>query len=253
MGLVLKALLLRELKTRFGANKLGYFWVIGEPMLHIALMLLFFAFIKDKLLPEIPFSLFLISGLVPFFLFRNIVMKLIDGIKANKALFAYKPVKPIHVFIARAILEVGIYSVVFSVLMFLFGWFLGMHSLPANFLEVFGASFVLIAFGFSLGLCLSILVHAVETVNIVVKTLFTALYFASGVMYPLWIIPSEYIDILLFNPLVHVLETFKENYFRGYPVVHGIDILYPMIVSVVLLYVGLWFYYHRRLALGASV
>lgn len=253
MDLVLKALLLRELKTRFGSNKLGYFWVIGEPMLHIGIILFMFSFIRERMMPQVPFSLFLITGLVPFFMFRNIVMKLIDGIKANKALFAYRPVKPIHVFIARAILEVGIYSMVFSVLMFLFSWFLGMPSVPVNFLEVFGSFFVLIALGFAFGLCLSILVDAVETVNIVIKVVFTALYFASGIMYPLWVIPSEYLELLLMNPVVHILETLRVNYFATYPAIEGINIFYPMTVSVILLYVGLWFYYHRRLVLGASV
>lgn len=250
---IIKALLFRELKTRFGANKLGYFWVIGEPMIHIVIMLLMFSYIKDRIMPQVPFSLFLISGLVPFFMFKNIVMKLIDGINANKALFAYRPVKPIHVFIARTFLEAGIYSVVFVVLMFLFGWFLSMPSIPYNFLEVFGAFFVLVLFGFSLGLCLSILVHAVETIKIVINVIFTALYFASAIMYPLWVMPSEYVSILLFNPLTHILEIFRENYFVAYPVTDGINILYPLSLSVVLLYIGLWFYYHRRSALGTSV
>lgn len=253
MNNIVDALIFRELKTRFGANKLGYFWVIGEPMLHVIIMLFMFSYVRDTIMPQVPFSLFLISGLVPFFMFKNIVMKLIDGINANKSLFAYKPVKPIHVFIARTLLEVAIYSAVFVVFMFLFGWFLSMPSIPYRFLEAFGAFFVLVIFGFSLGLCLSILVHAVETTKIVISVIFTALYFASAIIYPLWVIPSEYLHILLFNPLIHIFETFRENYFVAYPVIDGINILYPLSLSVVFLYIGLWFYYHRRSALGASV
>ena len=216
-------------------------------------MLLIFVYVRDRMLPQVPFSLFLISGFVPYFMFKNIVMKLIDGINANKSLFAYKPVRPIHVFIARTILEVLIYSLVFVAFMFGFGWFLSYEIFPQNFLEVVISFCILIVFGFSLGLCLTILVHSIETAKIIIGIFFTALYFVSGVMYPLWIIPSEYLKFLLINPLVHILETFRENYFHDYPIVDGINIFYPISFSIVFLYVGLWFYYHRRSALGASV
>ncbi len=51
-------------------------------------------------------------------MFRSIVTQLMNGIGANLSLFAYKPVKPIHVFIARTLLEFCIYFVIFITVLF---------------------------------------------------------------------------------------------------------------------------------------
>ena len=102
MRYVVEALFLRELKTRFGKNRrLGYFWVVGEPMTHILFFLVIFTLIRARTIPQVPIEMFLVTGFVPFFMFRNIVTQIMAGVQANRALIAYKPVKPIHIFIAR--------------------------------------------------------------------------------------------------------------------------------------------------------
>lgn len=65
---IVQALFLRELKTRFGKNKrLGYFWVIGEPMSHILFFLIIFTVIRARSIPQVPVEMFLVTGFVPFF------------------------------------------------------------------------------------------------------------------------------------------------------------------------------------------
>ena len=114
MRYVVEALFLRELKTRFGKNRrLGYFWVVGEPMTHILFFLVIFTLIRARTIPQVPIEMFLVTGFVPFFMFRNIVTQIMAGVQANRALIAYKPVKPIHIFIARTLLEMCIYFAVF--------------------------------------------------------------------------------------------------------------------------------------------
>ncbi|MDE5592107.1 MAG: ABC transporter permease, partial [Helicobacter sp.] len=160
---IISALFLRELKTRFGKNrKLGYFWVIGEPMLNILFFLIIVTLIRAQSIPQVPFTMFLVTGIVPFFMFKNIITQIIAGVSANTALLAYKPVKPIHIFIARAFLEVCIYSFVFVLFMIAFGWFLDLTIIPANFLEVVIAFIGLALLGFSLGVCLAFLSSELE-------------------------------------------------------------------------------------------
>lgn len=123
---VIHALFFRELKTRFGKNRyLGYIWVVGEPMSVVLLVTIIGTVIREyhhQIMPEgISIFMFLISGIMPFFMFRSIVTQLMNGIGANLSLFAYKPVKPIHVFIARTLLEFCIYFVIFITVLFLQG------------------------------------------------------------------------------------------------------------------------------------
>mgnify|MGYP001545718786 FL=1 len=80
MRYVVEALFLRELKTRFGKNRrLGYFWVVGEPMTHILFFLVIFTLIRARTIPQVPIEMFLVTGFVPFFMFRNIVTQIMAG------------------------------------------------------------------------------------------------------------------------------------------------------------------------------
>jgi capsular polysaccharide transport system permease protein len=128
-----------------------------------------------------------------------------------------------------------------------------MNVFPSNILLFFSNFLVLILFSLAIGICLSILVHAIEIVGIVVSIVLTALYFISGVIYPLSIIPAQYHHFFIYNPIVHLLEPIRQSYYATYPTIEGITILYPLSLSVIFLFIGLWFYYYRREALGSSV
>ena len=54
------ALLMRELKTRFGAKKLGYFWALAEPIAQAAIFALLFTLIGRTSITGVPVALFLI-------------------------------------------------------------------------------------------------------------------------------------------------------------------------------------------------
>lgn len=250
---IINALILRELKTRFGKNPtLGYIWVILEPMVHVLFMLIIFTMIRDKVLPQVPFSLFLISGMVPFFMFRNIVNFMMSGIDANKSLFAYKPVRPIHVFLARALLEGILYFIIFCILMITTGFFINHNIIPFSIVYTLLIFIWLIIIAFALGLFLAILLHGKDTIKNLVNYLFNLLYFGSGVILPVWILPNNAIDILAYNPILHIIELFKENYFETYPIVAQINIEYPLLCTLVLLFFSLGMYYKKRVELGTA-
>lgn len=254
---VIYALFFRELKTRFGKNRrLGYLWVIGEPMVQIVAIAGVVSLIREyqhQIMPnDMSIFMFLAVGIIPFFMFRSIVKQLIEGIKANTGLFIYKPVKPIHVFIARALLESCIYFFIFAVLMLIVGWFFDIVVIPAHFLEFYLSFLLLIFSGFALGLCLSIANHLVDVLKSVLPYITIILYLASAVIYPSWILPNELFDILLFNPWFHIMEILKAGYFDNYPLKGEITLLYPLCVNIVLLYIGLWFYYYKRQELVAE-
>lgn len=248
---IVQALFFRELKTRFGKNKrLGYFWVIGEPMTHIIFFLIIFTMIRARSIPQVPVEMFLVTGFVPFFMFRNIVTQIMAGVQANLGLIAYKPVKPIHIFLARALLEICIYFTIFVIFMLGFGWFLELPILPMNFLEVLVAFLGLAFLGFALGICLAFLDSEVEYAKIFITYGINILYFASAVLYPLWILPTHIVDFLIYNPVLQFLEMLRQNYFVGYPLTDGIDFVYPFSFAIILLFIGLWYYYYRYKYLG---
>ncbi|HEX5329463.1 ABC transporter permease [Sulfuricurvum sp.] len=249
---VIFALFLRELKTRFGESRLGYAWIVLEPMLHIVMLLVIFSVFSNQMMPQVPFSLFLITGLIPFFLFKHIAMALMGSIPANLALFSYKPVKPFSVYITRTILEVLIYGAIFGLILVVFWWFSLVPFSIAFPLELIGTTVLIILFSVSIGIALSVLVHKFESLRMLVNIAFTLLYFLSGIMYPLWVIPSEYLRYLQYNPLLHLIEMFRESFFSYYPQVEGISLTLPFWTILVMGYIGMWFYTKRESLLRSS-
>ncbi|MCV3457215.1 ABC transporter permease [Campylobacter sp. CNRCH_2016_0050h] len=248
---VIHALFFRELKTRFGINKyLGYFWVIGEPMMVVLVITSIITAIREfhhQIMPEgVSIFLFLAVGIIPFFMFRSIINQLLNGIGANLALFAYKPIRPIHVFIARALLEFCIYFTIFICVMFLAGWFLHMQVIPKHFLEVMFSFFLLVVFGFAMGMCFAIAGHFAEPLKMALNYLNAILYWTTLVVFPIWIVPKPILDILYYNPLLHIMELLKYNFFQNYPLLDDYNYYYPIACLSVILFLGLFFYYFTR-------
>jgi len=220
--------------------------------MHIIMLLVMFSFIQSRMMPQVPFSLFLISGLIPYFLFQHIVNALIGSIPANLALFSYKPVKPIAVYVTRTILEVLIYGTIFTLIIGCFWWF-DFAPVSIGFpLELIGVTAMIILFSFVIGISFSILIHKFPSLKMAVKIIMTLLYFASGIMYPLWIVPSEYLVYLEYNPVLHLIELFRESFFSYYPIVEGISVSLPLWIILIVGYISMWFYTKRESLLRSS-
>ena len=249
---VVLALFIRELKTRFGGSKLGYAGVIVEPLLHIVFLILVFSFLRGQMMPQIPFILFMITGLIPYFLFKNIASSLMGSIKGNLALFSYKPVRPFAVYVARTILEVMIYGAIFGIVLGVIWWFDIVPFHIAHPLELLGSIALIVLFAMTFGIILSLVDHVFPSIKIIVNVLLSLLYFLSGVMFPIWIVPSDYLYYLEWNPVLHLIEIFRESFFSSYPQVYGISVSYPFWWVLVMGYIGMWFYSKRESHLRSS-
>ncbi len=94
-----------------------------------------FGYIMHRTMPDISFPVFLLNGLIPFFIFSSISNRSVGAIEANQGLFNYRPVKPIDTIIARALLETLIYVAVYILLM-LIVWMAGEYFEITNFLQL---------------------------------------------------------------------------------------------------------------------
>ena len=79
----------------------------------------------------------------------------------------------------------------------------------------------------------------------IIVVIFTILYFASGVIYPIRIIPQPYFDYLLYNPLIHNLELMRYAVAPSYPTTH-IDFRYFLEWMVIVVFLGLLLYNAER-------
>ncbi len=248
---VVFALFIRELKTRFGGRWLGAFWLVLEPLAHVVLMMLLFGYLRHRVLAGVDYSVFLLVGVMPFFTFKSLAVRLMDAIDANRGLFGYRHVKPLDPLIARALLEVGLYSVVYLIVLASLGW-LGLHFFPARPLELMGVSTMLIVLGGSLGLCFAVITDDVPQLRSLIRIAFMPLYLLSGVVFPVASLPPEVLPWLLWNPVLHAIELSRGYFFPQYHVLPQISAEYVFSVALITTTLGMSLYRVRRHRLLAS-
>ena len=245
-----KALFLREIRTRFGKFRLGYFWAILEPSAHLLVLLGIFGFIMHRTMPDISFPVFLLNGIIPYFIFSNITNRSVGAIEANQGLFNYRPVKPIDTIIARAMLETLIYAAVYILLMVVV-WMAGEYFEVTNLLQLVTTWGLLILFSCGIGLIFMVVGRTFAETQKFLPILLKPLYFISCIMFPLHSIPTDYWPYLLWNPLVHAVELSREAVMPGY-VSEGVSLSYLAICTLVTVFAGLALYRNREEAMLTS-
>lgn len=248
---VIFALVLREMRGRFGARRAGIFWFFFEPIAHVLAVMSIYSLIRGRQVPGLEFPVYLITGIVPFLMFKNIMLKGMDAVNANKALFAYKQIKPYDTIVARTIVEFSLMACVYVIVMVALGMWGGYDVSmvdPLRWLAVLGIG-VALSFGMALILC--VVVDTVPELRIVIRLLFMPLYFISGVIFPIWIIPDEVLKYLLWNPLLHIIDELRQSIFLHYHAAVGINMTYPILITLVVLFLGMALYRARRTHLVA--
>lgn len=234
------ALLMRELQTRFGSYRLGYLWAPLEVLAQVGLMLVIFGAVMDRVLPGMEYTLFLTAGLVPFYMMNRITLRSLGAVDANKGLLMYRAVRHIDVIIARSFLELVIYFFTFVLLLMILLFFGIGFSIDHLHIVLFCW---LTMFLFSLGLALILMIvgHYGGEISKVINVIFSVLYFLSGVIYSVHIVPEPYMSYLMYNPFIHNLELMRHALSPSYPV-HHVSMTYFLSWVALVLFAGLLIY-----------
>lgn len=237
---VVLALFLREVQVRFGTKRMGYFWAIFDAMAMVFTFASLKYFIAENSMPEVDFSVFLASGFLAFFLWKNIVKKSISAFESNRALFNYKQVKPIDAVFARFALECLVSTMATS-LFLIIGLYFDFAVDVQNFNMVILAVVWLSFFGLSVGIFNAVVSSFYPFYSKLVDIVMLPLLFVSAIMYTVDSLPLEVREIILYNPLVHFMEMIHGNYFIVLNTSY-VDYEYMMYWTIVPMFLGLFFY-----------
>ena len=224
MGAAFHALLMRELQTRFGGYRLGYLWAPLEILFQVGIYLIIFGTIMARVLPGMDYKLFLVAGLVPFRMMSTIATRALGAVEGNQGLLMYRSVRHIDVIIARSFLELIIYF--FTSILLLFGLaFFDIYASLENLHIVLFCWITLFIFSFGVALIMMVVGFYGGEISKVITIFFTILYFASGIIYPIHIVPEPYFSYLLYVPFVHNIELMRHALAPNYPIYY-VDIWY---------------------------
>ena len=250
---VIFALLMRELKTRFGTHWTGVVWLLGTPLAQVGVLVGFNTFLRGRLHEGLyPYAVYLMVAMMPFRLCMGLWSQLMGAAKANRGLFNYRQVVPMDAFISRALLELVLTGLVFTMSMLILARLGLSHTVPERLLYFLVVCAIYYFFGVGMGLLLAGLSGPMPRIGTLVSLVSMPLYILSGVVFTFKPPTPSIHEALLLNPLMHLVECGREAYLSGYRPIQGISLGYPAFWALMLCAMGMVICRIRRQELAAG-
>jgi capsular polysaccharide transport system permease protein len=234
---VLKALIQREMITRYGRANLGVAWLFIEPMLFTLVITALWAGFRMSRVSAVPIVTFALTGWSAMLLWRNCANRASTAISPNLSLLYHRNVRVLDLVLSRMLLEIGGATVSFVVLGAL--WIaLGWSHFPDDVLKVFNAWAMLIWFGLSLGLVLAALSSFNDLFERLWPPISYLLFPLSGAFFMVDWLPAHLRSYVLWLPMVHGNEYLRDGFFGSVVRTHY-DVGYLATSSLLLTLLGL--------------
>lgn len=235
---VWEALFLREAVSRLAAGRAAWLWLLLEPAIHVAFLMTVFTIIRMRVVGNVDVAVWLMIGLLAFFMFKRTAVQAQNAVNANQALFAYRQVKPVDTVLVRAALE-GFLMVLVAIVLLCGAGLLGLGVIPADPLAVLEAFAGLWLMGLGFGLMASVAIELVPELGKFLGVTMTPLYFLSGVIFPIADVPQPYRDWLMLNPVAHGVEAARLGFAPYYHTVPGLSMGYVCGFALLGVFLGL--------------
>lgn len=214
-GRVISALTLRETRSRYGNSKLGFFWALFEPFAHVIVFIGIFSALGRASPIGDSMGLFILTGVIPWLLYSNIVSHVMGGQTANKALLGYPQVMPMDITISRVILESA--TLVLVMLFFLgAAVYLGVTIRIDSFLQMLSPMGLLILLATGVGLINAAIIPHYPSYQNIYSAFSRPLYFISGIFFTADFLSPEAYAMVQYNPLIHLIEWFRSGFYSSF-------------------------------------
>ncbi|MEE7459949.1 ABC transporter [Methylobacterium fujisawaense] len=233
---VLHALILRDMRTRFGASLWGYGVIVLWPCVHVFVLIAIYTFQKVAAPLGDNRALFFATGAVPVLVFQYISREVMKSVVMNRPLTYYPQVKLFDVVLSRVLVEIvtGFLAllVVVSVLVAI-----GSNPIPADPFTAMCGYLAAILLGIGIG-----------TINVAIIGFFPGwmigyalfsiiLYVSSGVMFLPSYMPDKIYYWMKYNPALQCAEWVRSAYYPYAGI--QVDSLYVLMFALTSATIGL--------------
>lgn len=255
----------RDLKARYKATILGFFWSVGKPLLLMLILWLVFSKIvrielRDK---DLPFALHLLCGILPWMYLTAGLTEAMNSVLVNGELVKKARI-PLEVFPVSAVLSNLVHFLL--ALIVLFGFILGFGiGLTAWLLMLPVIIFFQTFFLLGMGLILSALFVFYRDVASILEVVLAGWFYVTPIIYPIYL-AEEMLEkmgmewafvLLMLNPISPVIIAYRRvllsSAFNQAELTGNWLMLYmatSLLISIIIYFIGrrVFKHYSRRFA-----
>lgn len=206
-----------NLFAQFTRSKLGALWGIFNPLAQVLIYALVLSHVLAARLPgidhEFGFSIYLMSGMLGFSLFSDIINRSVHLFLENANLIKkinFPRVTLPCIMLGSCLLN---NTILFSAIVIIFSLF--DHSFNMTILWLIPLTGTIILFAFGMGLMLGVMNVFIRDISQIVPIILQIMFWFTPIVYPVNIIPEEYLPLLMLNPLFPLIEAYHDVLLYG--------------------------------------
>lgn len=212
---VMKAVMLRDMRSRFFDHGLGFLLVSLWPLAHMLLLLTIYGLVGRTAPFGDSLSVFFASGLVPTLTFMYVSRFMGLSLMLNKPMLAFPVVRVLDIMAARAVLEIlAAFLTLFFVFVILL--ILGDDPFPRDPFQAFYAYISVLLLAIGVGTLAGVITMFFRFFVTLYALFLILIYILSGTLFVVSSLPTAISYPLSFNPVLHAVEWMRTSYYEGY-------------------------------------
>ena len=233
---VVGALIVRDLKSRFSGDLLGYSWALLTPLAWVFAIVASFVIIGRQTPISTDAISFVVAGVLPYIVFRYTITSMMKAYKINRFILHIDNVGVGEIMFAASLVELMNGAAVYMVITLLNYLTFGYVEMNVFLVVLYGYILAWLS-GASLGYFFAQLSNLSETVVRVLPVIMRPMFWISGIFYTANEVPDSMMKYLSYNPLFQAIEIIRNGMFLGYKS-RMADYLYPIIFSLFFIVAG---------------
>lgn len=212
---VIYALVLRDIKTRFGSSYFGFLFGLLIPLAHLIIVLSIYIITGRRSPIGSDVSIYLSTAIIPFIVWSYTHQKTMHAFSQNYALTALPVVRLIDIFVSRSIVEL-LNSVI---IVLIAGFLIILYASDSHIQSISGVFFgMLLSYilGISTGLIFGVGGLLVPIVNIIGFVIIPVYWITSGILSIPDALPAEIRSALHLFPLSHIVDFCRMEFYANY-------------------------------------
>ena len=232
---LLEEIVKKNFSSKYKDSYLGIIWTILSPLLMMILFTIIFSTLFSRNIDN--YEVYFLCGWCLFHFFTSAISASMNAIRGNKNILQKTPA-PKYIFVIGAIIsELINYLIMLILLMIIMLITHAQFYLPAMLFAIIPIiSLVIMITG--LGLMLSIACVYYTDIQHLWTIISLMLMYASAIFYPMEIIPIEYRQYLVLNPLYWIIDQFRCFVYSG-TCPQLLQIANSLLISCIIFIIGL--------------
>lgn len=211
--IVIGALMMRELHTRYGRENLGFLWMVMEPILFCLGVVIIWSVAQGRYTHgSLTVTGFVMTGYLPLTLWRHVTNRAVHCFRANGSLLYHRQVRMLDLLTARVVIEIYGTAIAYLVMAFVL-WAMGLYEWPKDWGLFYLGWFYFMVFSTAMGLIIGSLTEMYEWTEKLVGPLMYFMLPICGCFFMVDWLPGQFQKLVLYIPTVNAYELIRGGQF----------------------------------------